>query len=74
MKKSYHKRRIRSQSFFCLAQSFARIHSVYHRMTAEAQVYPEPKAVRATRWPFRMRPSLTASSRAMGMDAAVVFP
>tara|TARA_B100001146_G_C15799026_1_gene271763 strand:+ start:381 stop:515 length:135 start_codon:yes stop_codon:yes gene_type:complete len=41
---------------------------------AEAHVNPDPKDASTTRSPFLIRPSLTASVRAMGMEAAVVFP
>lgn len=51
-----------------------RLRLSYHRITAEAQVKPDPKAVSTTQSPLFNRPSRTASSRAMGMDAAVVFP
>ncbi len=36
--------------------------------------HPEPNAVRTTRSFSLMRPSFTASSSAIGIDAAVVFP
>src|SRR6185437_14501339 len=47
---------------------------LYHRMTAEAQVNPAPNAPSITNEPSLIRPSRTASSRAIGMDAADVFP
>src|SRR5689334_3448851 len=43
---------------------------LYHRITAEAQVNPAPKAPSITNEPSLIRPSRTASSRAIGMDAA----
>jgi len=37
-------------------------------------VNPDPKAARHTRSPSRILPCSTHSSRAMGIEAAVVFP
>ena len=48
--------------------------SAYHRISADPQVNPAPKASRRTRSPGAARPSRTASSRAMGMVAPEVFP
>ena len=44
------------------------------RRTAAAQVSPAPKPARATVSPALMRPARTASSSAMGIDPAEVFP
>lgn len=46
----------------------------HHLRSAPPHVKPEPKAVRHTRSPSAIRPSSTASWRAIGMLAAVVFP
>ncbi len=46
----------------------------YQRTIAEAQVKPEPKLANRMCWPFCTMPFFTASSSAMGMEAAVVFP
>ena len=46
----------------------------YHRIAAEAQVYPAPKAAKIIVSPFFTFPSSTASQSAMGIEAAVVFP
>src|SRR2546425_8690996 len=43
-------------------------------MAALAQVNPEPNAVRMRRSPRRSRPAASASSSAMGIEAAVVLP
>ena len=48
--------------------------SCYHRIKAEAQVKPAPKAPIITRLPSLTRPDFTASSRANGIDAADVLP
>ena len=47
---------------------------VYHRISADAHVSPAPKAPSITREPLVIRPWRTASSRAMGIDAADVLP
>src|SRR2546426_580173 len=46
----------------------------YQRTAALAQVNPDPKAVRTSRSPRARRPAHSASSSAMGIDAAVVLP
>ncbi len=46
----------------------------YHLTAAEAQVSPPPKATKRTMSPSFMMPSLTASSSAMGIEAAEVLP
>lgn len=46
---------------------------VYQRIMAEAQVSPPPKAASSTVSPSLIRPSLRASSIAMGMEAALVL-
>ncbi len=46
----------------------------HHRIAALPQVNPEPNAVSTRRSPRASRPSASASSRAMGIDAAVVLP
>ena len=46
----------------------------YQRTNAEAQVSPAPNAPNITNWPSLTRPSRTASSNAMGMEAADVLP
>ncbi len=46
----------------------------HQRTTLAAQVRPAPKAAISTRSFGRTRPERTASSRAMGMEAALVFP
>ena len=48
--------------------------SAYHRISAEPQVNPAPKASSSTRSPGAARPSRTASSSAIGMVAPEVFP
>ena len=45
----------------------------YQRIIAEAQVSPPPKAARSIVSPSFIRPSLRASSIAIGIDAALVF-
>src|SRR5205814_4321932 len=51
-----------------------RDHDTQHRIAALAQVKPEPNAVRTRRPARARRPSANASSRAIGLDAAVVVP
>jgi hypothetical protein len=46
----------------------------YHRIKADAQVRPPPKASSRMRLFSLILPSRTASSSAMGMEAAEVFP
>jgi len=46
----------------------------HQRMVAEPQVKPPPKASSSTRFPGWMRPPRAASSRAMAVEAAEVFP
>jgi len=46
----------------------------YHRIAAEAQVYPAPNAARIIKSPLQIFPSANASHMAIGMEAAVVFP
>ena len=46
----------------------------YIRTIAAAQVIPAPRAHIRTVWPGWMRPSRTASSRAIGIEAAEVLP
>ena len=46
----------------------------HHRMRADAQVNPAPKAPNITKPPSLIRPWRTASSKAMGIEAADVFP
>src|SRR5262245_26007887 len=48
--------------------------SSYHLMSADAQVNPAPKAPNITRLPSLISPCCRASSKAMGIDAADVFP
>jgi len=43
------------------------------RQTAETHVMPAPKPARSTRSPSRNRPYSTASTRARGIEAALVF-
>ena len=51
------------------------MHSVVHqRMMTEPQVNPEPKAANSTLSPRYNFPCSQASLKAIGMDAAVVFP
>jgi len=46
----------------------------YQRISADAHVSPAPNAPIITRLPSLIRPSLTASSSAKGIDAADVLP
>ena len=48
--------------------------SNYQRTSAAPHVKPAPNAVSTSRSPLCSRPSFTASSRARGMEAAVVLP
>src|SRR5690606_29776659 len=45
-----------------------------HRMATAPQVRPAPKPTQTIRWPGWMRPASSASPRAMGIEAADVFP
>lgn len=47
---------------------------IYHLIKELPQVSPPPKAVSRTRFPLFIVPSLTASSRAMGIVADDIFP
>lgn len=46
----------------------------YHLTIAEPQVNPAPKATKTVLDPSFMAPLFLASSKAMGTDAAEVFP
>ena len=46
----------------------------YHLISADAQVNPEPKAAKQTKSPSFTKPFSQASHKAIGIDAAVVFP
>ena len=48
--------------------------NLYHRITLAAQVKPAPKDTIIMIWPSFIRPCSNTSLRAMGSDAAVVFP
>src|SRR5437016_6678962 len=59
-----------SQSFELNADDF----SYYHLINADAHVSPAPNAPSMTSEPSLIRPWRTASSKAMGIEAADVFP
>ena len=46
----------------------------YHLISALAQVKPDPNAARQTKSPSLIFPASQASHKAIGTDAAVVFP
>ncbi len=46
---------------------------IYHRKTIPADIMPAPAAVRSSVSPLQMRPSATASARAIGIVAAELF-
>lgn len=48
--------------------------SCYHLISAEAHVNPAPKAPTMTSEPSLIRPACTASSSAIGIEAAEVLP
>lgn len=50
------------------------VYGCYHRIITLPQVKPLPKAAKTTRSPFLILPASQASVKAIGMDAAVVFP
>lgn len=54
---------------FCLNYS-----TFHQRITADAQVKPDPNEVRTTISLFLIRPCFNASSSAIGIEAAVVLP
>ena len=67
--------RVMQQKFQATAQSRTwGDRSGYMRTMAAPQARPAPRAQRSTVWPGLMRPSRTASSRAMGMEADEVLP
>ena len=47
---------------------------IYHSIIEEAQVNPEPNDANTTVSPLMILPSLIASAKAIGIDAAVVLP
>src|SRR6266550_2945379 len=67
-------RQIFSHTDFLSALTGAEPDRAYHRTTMLPQVKPAPNAQNMTVMPGFRRPHLTASSSAMAMEAAEVFP
>lgn len=62
------------QGLFAISMVMIHAKADYHLIRELPHVNPPPKAVSKTRSPGWMVPSLTASSRAMGIVAEEMFP